>query len=215
MAQNYASSVQGVAIRATRLLANGATATGASASYVLNSFIRVSFTPEYEEGDEITEKTAGGEVCVTYKSPDTLKRVNLEVAICNPDPEFTELISGGVILASAGKSVGYAAAITGADALPNGASLEVWSKAVSGGMVASENPYFRWLFPFVQLRPTGERVVENGLMANVFEGYGLGNAMWADGPQNDWAFPAYTDRAYSYARVATAPNGMNGYQTTI
>ena len=215
MAQNYASSVTGAAIRATRLNANGTTATGASASYVLNSFIRVSFTPEYEDGDEITEKTAGGEVCVSYKLPDTLKRVNLEVAICNPDPEFTELVSGGSILSTAGQSVGYAAAPTGVDALPNGASLEVWSRAISGGLVAPVNPYFRWVFPYVQLRPSGERVVENGLMANVFEGFGLGNINWGDGPQNDWAFPAYTDRAYSYARVAGAPIGMNGFQTPL
>lgn len=213
MAQNYAASVQGVAIRAARLNVNGSTATGASAAYVLNSFTRVSFTPEYEEGDEFTEKTASGEVCVTFKSPDTLKRVNLEVAICNPDPEFTELIAGGTLLSVSGQTVGYAAAPTGVDALPNGASLEVWSKAIAGGIQAPVNPYFRWLFPYVQLRPTGERVIENGLMANVFEGFGLGNAMWGDGPQNDWPFPALTDRAYSYARVPTAPIGMNGYQT--
>ena len=215
MAQNYAASVTGVAIRATRLNANGSTVTGASASYVLNKFSRVSFTPEYEEGDEFTEKTAGGEVCVTYKAPDTLKRVNLEVAICDPDPEFSELISGGVLLSAAGQSVGYAAAVTGSDALPNGASLEVWSRAISGGMVAPTNPYFRWVFPYVQLRPTGERVIENGVMANVFEGFGLGNAVWGDGPQNDWTFSAYSDRAYAYARVASAPTGLNGYQATL
>ena len=155
MAQSYAASVQGAAIRVTRLNANGTTASGASASYVLNSFIRVSFTPEYEEGDEITEKTADGSVCVTYKAPDTLKRVNLELAICNPDPEFTELVAGGLLLTSAGQSVGYAAAATGVDANPNGVALDVWSYAVAGGTRAGVNPYFRWLFPFTQLRPTG------------------------------------------------------------
>lgn len=215
MAQNYAASVQGVAIRATRLNANGSTASGASGSYVLNSFIRVSFTPEYEDGDEITEKTASGEVCVTYKAPDTLKRVNLEVAICQPDPEWTELVVGGDLLVTAGQTVGWASEAIGTDGNPNGASLEVWSRAVSGGIQASVNPYIRWIFPFVKLRPTGERVIENGLLANVFEGYGVGNATWGDGPQNDWAFPALTDRAYSYARVATAPTGLNGYQTAL
>jgi len=39
--------------------------------------MRVSFTPEYEDGDEITEKNAAGEVCVTYKAPDTLKRATM------------------------------------------------------------------------------------------------------------------------------------------
>jgi hypothetical protein len=214
MAQSsYAASVLGAAVRVTRLNSDGTTASGASASYVLNSFIRVSFTPEYEEGDEITEKTASGEVCVTFKAPDTLKRVNLELAICNPDPEFTEIVSGGVLLSSGGESVGWAAPLIGADANPNGVSLEVWSKAVVNGSVAGTNPYFRWVFPYVQIRPSGERVIENGLLANTFEGFGVGNTGWGDGPQDDWTFTS--DRAFAYARVASAPIGLNGYQTAL
>ncbi len=213
MAQSYAASVQGAAVRVTRLNSTGTTTSGVSASYVLNSFIRVSFTPEYEEGDEITEKTADGSVCVTYKAPDTLKRVTLEVAICNPDPEFTELISGGTLLTQSGQSVGWAAPLVGVDANPNGVALEVWSYAVANGTRAGTNPYFRWLFPYVQLRPTGERVIENGLMANTFEGYGVGNVAFGDGPQNDWTY--VSDRPYAYVRSATAPVGLNGYQTAI
>ena len=213
MAQSRAASVQGTAIRVTRLNSNGTTATGASASYVVNSFVRVSFTPEYEEGDEITEKNAAGEVCVTYKAPDTLKRVTMELAICEPDPEFTELIAGGSLLTAAGQSVGWAAPLTGVDATPNGTALEVWSYAVANGTRASVNPYFRWLFPFTQLRPTGERVIENGLLANTFEGYGVGNTGFGDGPQNDWLYTS--DRAFAYAREATAPTGLNGYQTPL
>ena len=204
------ASVQGAALRVTRLNSNGTTATGASASYIVNKFIRFSFTPEYEEGDEITEKTAAGEVCVTYKAADTLKRVNLEVAICNPDPEFTELVSGGSLLTSAGISVGWAAPLTGIDATPNGIALEIWSYGVSSG---TRQTYIRWVFPYVQLKPTGERVIENGLMANTFEGYGVGNSGFGNGPQNDWLYTS--DRAWAYALDATAPLGINGYQTAL
>lgn len=210
MAQTHLASVQGAALRVTRLNSNGTTATGASASYVISNFIRLSFTPEYEEGEEITERTAGGEVCVTYKSADTLKRVNIELAICDPDPEFTELISGGVLLTSAGQSVGYASGLTGADSNPNGNSIEVWSYGVASG---TRQGYIRWLFPFVQVRPSGERVIENGLLASTFEGYGVGNAAWGNGPQDDW--PYTSDRAWAYAQEATAPIGINGYQTPL
>jgi hypothetical protein len=210
MAQSYQASVQGAALRVTRLLSTGATATGASASYVMNKFVRVSFTPEYEEGEEFTEKTADGSVCVTFKAPDTLKRVNLEVAICEPDVEFTELVSGGILLADGGVNVGYAAAETGTDPTPNGNALEVWSYAVANG---TREGFFRWLFPYVQLRPTGERVIENGLLANTFEGWGLGNADFGDGPQNDW--PYTSERAWAYIKTDIAPTGINGYQTAI
>src|SRR5262245_60243561 len=97
MAYDYAASVQGVAIRVTRLNEDGSLI--AAESYTSKSFIRVSFTPEYEEGDEITEKNADGTVCVTFKAPDTLKRCTMEIAVCDPDPILSTLLSGGVLLA--------------------------------------------------------------------------------------------------------------------
>lgn len=214
MAQDYAASVQGVCIRATRLTAAGAPATGANASYVMSAFIRASFTPEYEEGEEITEKNAAGGLCVSYKAPDTLRRVTLELAICEPDPELTQLLAGGDLLAvttPTAANVGYAAPATGVDPNPNGCSLEVWSYAVQTNRRASVNPYFHWVFPKVQLRPTGDRTIENGLLANVFSGTGEGNIGFGAGPTADWPYPTMTDRAYLYARSATAPTGVRGY----
>lgn len=213
MAQDYAASVQGAVIRVTRLAADGTLATGGSASYVMSSFIRVSFTPEYEEGDEFTEKAADGSVCITYKAPDTLKRVTLELAICNPDPEFTELLAGGTILSAAGNSVGYAAPLAGVDANPNGAALEVWSYAVQSGKRAATNPYWHWVFPYVKMRPGGDRVIENGMMANTFEGWGVGNTGFGDGPAAP-TWPFVSDRPYQYARAAAIPAGT-GYQAVV
>jgi hypothetical protein len=210
MAQDYAASVLGAAIRVSRLNADGSLAGGASGSYVQTAFIRVSMTPEYEAGDEINQKGANGITCVTFKAPDSLKRVNLEVSICNPDPEFEEMIAGGLILAEGGKSVGYAAPLVGEDANPNGVALEVWSQAIAGGKRASTNPYWHWVVPYASLRPSGDRVVENGLMANVYSGFGLGNASFGEGPTGDWPF--ISDRPYQYARTATAPVGLQGYQ---
>lgn len=292
MAQDYASSIQGVACRVTRLQADGKLATGPSAAYVMQSFTRVSFTPEFEEGEDITEKRADGTVCVSFRTNDTLKRVTLELAICEPDPEFTEIIAGGTLLsgasgtsatvtnkalasnvatlttaaahgfvvgdtvvvsgvdstfngthvvtvvgsattfsyaltaanvtstaatgtASRGLTVGYAAPVAGTDSNPYGTGLEVWSKAVSGGRQSGTNPYWQWIFPYVQMRPTGERVIENGLLANTFSGWGQGNVNFGTGtpkhPNGVWPFT--TDRPYAYARVATAPVNTVGYQT--
>src|SRR3954464_14620212 len=97
MAVDYAASVQGVAIRVTKLNVDG-TLDG-DQSYFSKSFIRVGFTPEYEEGDEITEKNADGTVCVTFKAPDTLKRATMEIAVCDPDPILSSMLSGGTLLA--------------------------------------------------------------------------------------------------------------------
>jgi hypothetical protein len=219
--QDYAASVQGVSIRVTRLDAAGNLLNGAGDSYTTSAFLRTSFTPEYEEGDEIVEKSANGTVCVSYKAPDTLKRITMELAICEPDPELTALISGGLLLrknfgtsqAPDNKSIGWAAPSVGDDPTGNGVALEVWSFAVKDGRRASELPYFHWVFPYAKLRQSGDRVIENGMLATTFEGYGLGNITFGSGLDGRWEFPLASERSYSYARTDWAPQGLKGFYT--
>lgn len=219
--QDYAASVQGVAIRVTRLDAAGNLLTQPGDSYTTSAFLRTSFTPEYEEGDEIIEKSANGVICVSYKAPDTLKRITMELAICDPDPELTSLLSGGLLLrknfgtyaSTDNKSIGWAAPGVGDDPAGNGVAIEVWSFAVKDGKRATSLPYFYWVFPWVKLRQSGDRVIENGLLANTFEGYGLGNSTFSSGPDGRWEFPVATERPYAYAREDWAPTGLKGFYT--
>lgn len=217
--QDYAASIQGVSIRVTRLDAAGNLLNSPGDSYTTSAFMRLSFTPEYEEGDEIVEKSANGIICVSYKAPDTLKRVTMEVAICEPDPELSQLMSGGLLLrknlgtfaAPDRKSIGWAAPAVGDDPAGNGVAIEVWSFAVKDGKRAATLPYFHWVFPFCRLRQSGDRVIENGMMASTFEGYALGNATFGNGLDDRWEFPVATERPYSYARGSWAPTGLKGF----
>lgn len=288
--QDYAASVQGAAIRVTRLDAAGGLKNGPLDSYTTSAFLRMSFTPEYEDGEEITEKAANGTVCVSYKAPDVLKRVTMELAICEPDPELTALLAGGVLLSRdnsnassinitgtptigsgsvtattspvahglavgdnititglsatgdtlngikvvtevngftfkfttdasgavstssptvtkrADTSVGWAAPLIGDDPAGNGVAIECWSFAVANGKRAATNPFFHWVFPYARLRASGDRVIENGLLANTFEGYGIGNIEFGTGPDGRWEFPGVTDRPYAYARTGYSPS---------
>lgn len=289
--QDYAASVQGAAIRVTRLSAAGGLLNGDLDSYTTSAFIRMSFTPEYEDGEEITEKAADGTVCVSYKAPDRLKRATMELAICEPDPELSALLAGGVLLSKnystssavtitatsavtfsgtqativlgsshgivAGDnvtvgvftaptsilgikrvlstsstevvfastetaatvvaglgtvtkrddtSVGWAAPAIGDDPSGNGVAIEVWSHAVANGKRAAVNPYFHWIFPYARLRQSGDRVIENGMLANTFEGYGIGNTAFGTGPDTRWEWAEVTDRPYAYARSTWSPS---------
>jgi hypothetical protein len=220
--QEYAASIQGVSIRVTRLDATGAMLNNPGDSYVTSAFMRLSFTPEYEEGDEMTEKSANGAICVSYKAPDTLKRITMELAICEPDPELTNLLSGGLLLrknygaslansASSTESIGWASPGVGDDPAGNGVAIEAWSFAIKGGKKDENNPYFHWIFPYVKMRQSGDRVIENGMLANTFEGYGLGNSLFGDGLDGRWEFPVASERPYSYARSDWAPTGIRGF----
>ena len=219
--QDYAASIQGVSIRATRLDATGNLLNNPGDSYTTTAFIRTSFTPEYEAGNEITEKNADGTVGVVYQSPDTLKRIKFELAISEPDPELTQLLSGGLLLrknqgtfaAPVRKSIGWSLPAVGDDPAGYGVAIECWSFAIKGGKKSATFPYFHWIFPYVKMRQSGDRVIENNVLANTFEGYGLGNTSFGVGPDGRWEFPAVTDRAYSYARSNWAPTGRNGFYT--
>jgi hypothetical protein len=219
--QDYAASIQGVYVRVTRLDEYGNLLNGPGDSYTTSAFMRISFTPEYEAGDEITEKSANGSICVTYKSPDTLKRITMELAICEPDPELTNLISGGLLLrknlgtliAPDHKSIGWASPGIGDDPAANGVAIECWSLAIKDGKKAADLPYFHWVFPYAKLRQSGDRVIENGMLATTFEGYGLGNIEFGDGIDNRWEFPTAAERPYSYARSDWAPTGLIGFYT--
>jgi hypothetical protein len=296
--QNYAASVQGAAIRVTRLNADGTLGTGDLDSYTTSAFMRMSFTPEYEDGEEITEKAADGTVCVSYKAPDRLKRVTMELAICEPDPELSALLAGGVLLtrdestasalsitsasiaggvatvslssttgltiganvtiaglspevgtlngvqrvtgvtantsftfdtAATGTvtastatvtlrddtSVGWAAPAIGDDPAGNGVAIEVWSYAVADGKRVATNPFFQWIFPYCRLRQSGDRVIENGMLANTFEGYGIGNVEFGSGPDGRWEWDQVTDRPYAYARTTWSPSTdlLKGFYT--
>ena len=215
--QEYAASIQGVSIRVTRLDAAGNLLNGPGDSYTTSAFMRVSFTPEYEEGDEITEKSANGTVCVTYKAPDTLKRITMELAICEPDSELSQLLSGGLLLRKTVdgvvKSVGWAAPGVGDDPAGNGVAIEAWSHAVKDGKRASVLPYFHWVFPYAKLRQSGDRVIENGMLATTFEGYGLGNKNFGSAVDGRWEFPVAAERPYSYSRASWAPVGLAGFYT--
>jgi hypothetical protein len=81
--------------------ASGAPLVGANNSYVSGSLITVSVGLEYEAGQEVTEKNGAGVTCLSYKTPDTLKRGTItNFQWCTPDPNvMTFLIGGNAIVA--------------------------------------------------------------------------------------------------------------------
>lgn len=207
----HASSIHGVALRVTRLGADGKPLVGEKNSYVTSAYMKFGFTPEYTAGDEIEEKSANGNVCVYYQGEDVMKRVTFSLSLCNPDPDLTQMLAGGTLLLpeTGTETIGYAAPIAGTEGTPNGVALEVWSHAIIGGRKAPTNQFWRWVFPFAKMKFTGERAMENGRMGNEFEGYGLGNTDFGTGPVQDWTYSS--ESPFQFVRTATAPTGIEGY----
>ena len=230
--QDNAASVRGLVLRVTRLASDGTPRVGGADNcdaYIKSGFVNFTFTPTYNESDEISIQNAAGQLCVYYKAPDTLQSVEFGLELCDPDPLLTEMLVGGeaLLAAAAGGNIdviGYAAPKIGESADQDGVAVEVWTTAVVNGKSANTFPYWHYLFPYATFKFDGERVIENGNLATVFAGVGSGNSGFGAGPMLDtagispavtgdtfaWQFPTVTERPFAYARTAFAPVGLDG-----
>lgn len=210
MAYDKARSVNGVALRVSRLASDGSILTGSNTVYTQKAFMSFQFTPEVEEGEEVTEKNADGTICYSSQERSTLKRVTMSLSVCSPDPELEELLLGGTIFKEGDKVLGYASPMAGEVANPDGIAIEVWSRAMNeSGKPMADRGFYRWVFPYGAFAPSGDRVLENGLMSNEYEGWAIGNENFGTGPDGSWPFTSTSP--YQYARVEKAPVDQLGY----
>lgn len=217
-ARDGASSIQGLLLRATKLQTSGQI-DSSWPTLVTNGFITASFSPEFEDGDEINQKAADGSVCVTYKGDDSLTRLSFNLSVCSPDPEATALFAGGsAILDSGGTDViGYSSPASGSK-LNNPVAIEIWSVANVDGKPAANLPYWHWVFPYVKMRFDGTREFGNGLLAWEFSGQAIGNdALTSGGLPSSGAgedFRTYKSaltNPFSYVRTSGYPSGAQGW----
>jgi hypothetical protein len=205
------SSVQGVALRVTRLNPDGTAKEGDDSAYTMNRFVTVTFTPVYDGANTIQQQLANGNFAVTYQTSDIFQRIEASVQIAGPDPEFNELAMGGkLLLDDDDVVVGWAPVATGEIDQPDGVALEVWSYAISGGRQAVKYPFYHWMFPRLFLHPSDDSTLENDVLAWNATGWGNDNPSFAGTGVAGWTWE--TDRPYQYARVDTAPINVNGYE---
>lgn len=108
--------------------------------------------------------------------------------------------------------IGYRAPQVGAEANPNGVGLEFWTRAIDEGAYAAQLPFFHWVLPRAQLRPSDNWTLsgEDPLLPG-FEGTCTQSQNWGNGPADDW--PYESDRVWQFARVASLPDLTPGFVT--
>jgi hypothetical protein len=199
-------------IRVTDLDATGEPVVGANHFYVSDAMVSVGWDPNYEDGDEITEKNACGEVVISYKGDDSLKWGNITITLASPDPFLAAILSNGTVLTAAAKS-GYAAPPIGVVS-GDGVSIEVWTKRIFGGKLDVDNPYGWWVYPWVKNLRVGGHVHENAGLKPVYTGQTFENPNWGDGPLNDFAAVA-TTKMYQFMYASTLPALSAGVYGTV
>lgn len=182
MATQILKSIKGKVVRLTRLDSCGDPVIGACSTLVSECFVSVQFSPEVEEGEEFLLKNAWGEACISDKSPDFIKWVNLTVNFAEINPDALDIIAGATPVTSGGSTIG---ATLGTEMNDAGFALEVWTKRTNSATCSTSTPEWGYfVLPWVRNgRVDGDITVENGALSLTYVGQGWpANANWGVTP---------------------------------
>jgi len=157
---------------------------GDTSTVVSESFVKFNATPQIEDPDEFTVKTANGRLCLSEIGCPTLKRMNLSVDVCRADPRQFEMMGGAsIVLDGDGNAVGYRVTedFGGCPAY----AIEIWSRIpVEECGVEGTQEWVYFLFPYVTNGRLGDVTIENGPVSFTLAGETKSTVGWGVGPYN-------------------------------
>lgn len=184
--------VRGKRVRVTTLETCGTPpASGTPDSYVVTSgFVTVTLSADIEAGDDIVVKNANGDLCISDRSHDQLKRWMVSIDLCEVDPDLVSMMTGSPLETNGdGDVVGFRS-VTGP--LDQEFALELWSGTEQGACSPEGVPrYGYFLLPYVTGGSFGDLTVENdGVTVTLEDAFTLSNSNWGVGPYNVVGDPA-------------------------
>lgn len=187
MAQKVLKSVKGRRIRVTRLDECGLPVEGSCTTLVTDGFIQVVLSAEVEAGEEMTQKNAWGDFCISEKDSDRFKWVNVTINFCEVNPNLVDIIGGDSVVPIVGASTTTIGFQVNANGNAQSFALELWTKAA--GQDACEGGTVEWgyfVVPFITNgRIDGDITVENGPLTFSMRGDGQQDVGWGENPYGD------------------------------
>lgn len=178
--------VRGRRLRVTRLDNCGRPVYGDDSVVVTKGFITASFTSNTAESDEINVTNASGETCIFEPSVASFNGYNIELTLCDVDPELVTLLTGQTNVVDAfGNIVGFDIE-TGVSLNDVSYAFELWTgvaNAASCDTDGAQGSFGYMLLPFMQGGILGDFTVENGAVNFTITGSKTKEgASWGAGP---------------------------------
>lgn len=182
MATRSMKMVRGKRIRVTRLNSCGTPPDyGEACAFVVSKgFVTVTMSPQNEEGAELTQLTADGELCVNSQSKHNFKRWQLSIELCEVDPELVSLLTRVTLETDAdGDVVGFRSVEGKID---EEFAFELWSGVGEQDCVNGEE-YGYLLFPWVAGGVFEDLTIENGVATTtISNSFTQAGGAWGVGP---------------------------------
>lgn len=163
MVAQCVTPIQARVMRLVKLDDCGNPVTGAESMVVVSDgFISIASSPQYQDGEEHSQRNAAGAIALYQKDPSELTRVDLTTNFCILDPDAIVVITGERLLTNAtdvGTGIAY-----GEGMLTARHSLEVWQPVAGAGACdpSGNQQFVYWAFPNVGNAKVQDFTFENG-----------------------------------------------------
>lgn len=174
--------VRGKRVRVTRLGACGEPPDYSEdcAFVVTKGFVTVTMSPQNEEGEELTQLTADGELCVNSQSKHNFKRWQLSIELCEVDPELVSLLTRVTLETDGGGDVVGFRSKEGR--IEEEFAFELWSGIGEQDCQNGED-YGYLLFPWVAGGTFEDLTIENGVATTtISNAFTQAGGAWGVGP---------------------------------
>lgn len=175
-------SLQGLALRATRLDSCCNPVEGECSTVVSESYISLTLTAEIDAATEFLVKLANGKTCLSETGQATLKRYNVVATICKADPDLLNIFAGvNAVLDWDGSAVGFEVP----NALSDGSkfALEFWTRVPTDTCEPGQSQqYLYWLLPCLEDGQIGNFSVLDGPMDFTLTANATASSTWGVGP---------------------------------
>lgn len=178
-------SIKICALRVTLLTPLGAVAPGSNNFISTTSLSQFQFTGNVDKGKDLFYRDGCDHPRATYKSPDLLKRFDLQVDTYGLEPAVQSIMLGAPALDDgAGDPVGFEYAIQSCptDPTPPLVAVEAWSFSQDCDAQNPQVPYWYYLFPMVQWATDQANVLATDILQPKLVGFTRRNKLWGHGP---------------------------------
>lgn len=182
MATRSMKIVRGKRIRVTRLNACGTPPDyGEACAFVVSSgFVTVTMSPQNEEGDELLQLGADGQLIVNSQSKHNFKRWQLSIELAEVDPELVSLLTRVTLETDEGGDVVGFRSVEGQ--IEEEFAFELWSGI--GDQDCQNGEEFGYLlFPWVAGGVFEDLTIENGVATTTISmAFTQAGGAWGVGP---------------------------------
>ena len=178
-------SIKICALRVTLLDSVGNVAPGPNNYVSTRSLSQFQFTGNVDKGKDLFYRDGCDRPRATYKSPDLLKRFDLQVDTFGLEPAVQSIMLGAPILDDgSGDPVGFEYAIQSCptDPTPPLVAVEAWSFSWDCDAQVPTVPYWYYVYPMVQWATDQANVLATDVLAPKLVGFTRRNPIWGHGP---------------------------------